>query len=109
MNNRIKSRDRMAGWAQKKHQINHKIICAYLICMEKDGVATFESMRKLCSQNNTPLYVQKFDANYRNMKTEAGNSHGKVFEDDGHNVWLWKTIESDVLSRKNIFLEGKTW
>lgn len=77
--------------------------------MEKDGVATIESMRKLCSQNNTPLYVQKFDANYTNMKTEAGNSHGKVFEDDGHKVWLWKTIESDVLSRKNIFLEGKTW
>lgn len=77
--------------------------------MEKDGVATIESMRKLCSQNNTPLYVQKFDTNYTNMKTEAGNSHGKVFEDDGHNVWLWKTIESDVLSRKNIFLEGKTW
>lgn len=105
----IKSRDRMAGWAQKKHQINHKIICAYLICMEKDGIATIESMRRLCSQVNSDLYVRTFNTNYANMKTESAHSHGKVFEDDGHNVWLWEAIEADVMSRKNIFLEGKIW
>ena len=32
------------------------------------------------------------------MKLDGPKSHGKVFEDDGDRVWVWKEVE-DVLRR----------
>lgn len=110
MENNIKSLSRMEGWADKHWQNNHKIICAYFICLEKDGLATIESMRRLCGDSGNPaLYVKRFSENYASMKTEAGNSHGKVFEDDGNRVWIWDVVAPKCLQLRERFLQGKSW
>lgn len=100
-----KANRRIEKWSKCKNQINHKIICAYFICLKSEGFVTVESMRKICSnKNNKSLYVEKFNGNYANMKTDSAHSHGKVFEDDGHNVWIWSVVEQTLLKYKDEFV-----
>ena len=42
------------------------------------------------------------------MKIDGSKSHGKVFEDDGENVWLWQEVKEVLLKYKSSFYEGKT-
>lgn len=103
-----KANRRIRKWAECEGQINHKIISAYFTCLEHEGFATVESMRKLCSdRSNTALYVEKFAGNYANMKTDAGHSHGRVFEDDGHRVWIWDVVEPTLLKYRKEFMGKK--
>lgn len=65
-------------------------------------------MRKLCSnKNDKTLYVEKFNENYANMKTDAAHSHGKVFEDDKNKVWIWSVVEPTLLKYKSEFMKVK--
>ncbi len=41
------------------------------------------------------------------MKIDGAKSHGKVFEDDGENVWLWSEIEDTLLKHKSSFHSGE--
>lgn len=45
-----------------------------------------------------------FRNNYAQMKIDGPKSHGKVFEDDGDRVWIWKEVEEVLRSHKNSFL-----
>ena len=63
-----------------------------------------------CDGNGNPaLYVKRFSGNYASMKTEAGNSHGKVFEDDGNRAWIWDVVAPKCLQLRERFLQGKSW
>ena len=62
-------------------------------------------MEKLCSdKERSELYVPTFRNNYAQMKIDGPKSHGKVFEDDGDCVWIWKEVEEVLRSHKNSFL-----
>ena len=62
-------------------------------------------MEKLCSdKERSELYVYTFRNNYAQMKIDGPKSHGKVFEDDGDRVWIWKEVEEVLRSHKNSFL-----
>lgn len=50
------------------------------------------------TKNARELYVPTFRNNYAQMKIDGPKSHGKVFEDDGDRVWIWKEVE-EVLRR----------
>ena len=103
-----KANRRIERWAKNENQINHKIVYAYFICIENEGFATIEYMRKLCSnKNDKTLYVEKFNENYANMKTDAAHSHGKVFEDDKNKVWIWSVVEPTLLKYKSEFMKVK--
>jgi len=58
----------------------------------------------LCSDKEHPeLYVPTFKNNYAQMKIDGPKSHGKVFEDDGVNVWIWQEVEEVLLKYKPNF------
>jgi len=73
--------NRIKLWAKRPHQANHKIIMAFL-ALEKTGDVFLRNFKSYCSNKNSKYQVEKFDGHYASMKTDAGNSHGKVFYDD---------------------------
>jgi len=95
---------RIPVWALKPNQYNHKIIRAYFMAVEIDEKATITMMEHLCSDiEHSELYVPTFRNNYSQMKLEGPKSHGKVFEDDGENVWIWSEVEAVIMKYKNSF------
>ena len=96
------------GWAFKPNQYNHKIIRAYYMAVDIAGAATVSMMERLCSdKDRTDLYVPTFKNNFSQMKIDGPKSHGKVFEDDGQNVWIWDEIEEILMKYKNSFYDGE--
>ena len=83
---------RIKIWANRPYQVNHKIISAYLH-LEKNGPVQFNSFKSLCTDKaNSKYFVEKFDGNYASMKTDKGNSHGKVFYDQNGLVYIWPIV-----------------
>lgn len=102
-----KAAGRIPVWALKSEQYNHKIIKAYFTAVDIAGSATIDMMERMCSEKERPeLYVPTFKNNYSQMKIDGAKSHGKVFEDDGENVWLWNEIEDTLLKYKSSFYNG---
>lgn len=99
-----KANQRIPVWALKPNQYNHKIIKAYFMASEIAGQATITMMERLCSDKEHPeLYVPTFKNNYSQMKLDGPKSHGKVFEDDGENVWIWSEVEDILMRHKRTF------
>ncbi len=99
---------RIPIWALKPEQYNHKIIKAFFTAVDIAGSATIDMMERLCSEKEHPsLYVPTFKNNYSQMKIDGAKSHGKVFEDDGENVWLWSEVEEILLKYKSSFYSGE--
>lgn len=99
-----KAISRIPLWAQKPHQYNHKIIKAYLRLATSNNKVALHNLKLICSDKSKPeLYVPTFSANYAAMKLDSGNSHGKVFEDDGRFVWIWDGVESTIMQYKHFF------
>lgn len=99
-----KASQRIPVWALKPNQYNHKIIKAYFRAVEIAGQATITMMEKLCSDKDYPeMYVPTFKNNYSQMKLDGPKSHGKVFEDDGENVWIWDEVEEVLMTYKSSF------
>ena len=100
-----KAIQRIPVWALKPNQYNHKIIRAFFEAEDADGEVHLSTMEKLCSdKERSELYVPTFRNNYAQMKIDGPKSHGKVFEDDGDRVWIWKEAEEVLRSHKNSFL-----
>jgi hypothetical protein len=88
---------RIELWARRPEQANHKIVAAYLH-LEKAGEVRLEDLKALCSDGADfpQFYVELFDGNYASMKTDAGNSHGKVFFEEDGVVKMWKRVREEV-------------
>ncbi|MEE0884729.1 MAG: hypothetical protein U0L59_05835 [Faecalimonas sp.] len=100
-----KAIQRIPVWALKPNQYNHKIIRAFFEAEESTGEARLDTMELLCSnKSKSELYVPTFRNNYSQMKIDGPKSHGKVFEDDGERVWIWKEVESVLRKYKESFL-----
>ena len=100
-----KAIQRIPVWSLKPNQYNHKIIRAFLIAERNTGRVTIDTMEGLCSnKDKSELYVPTFKNNYAQMKIDGPKSHGKVFEDDGENVWLWKEVEEVIRKYQNSFM-----
>lgn len=97
---------RIPKWAKKPHQLNHKIIRAYLQLSEV-GPVSYNALVARCSdQEHYPEeYVPTFLSNFAQMKFDGDKSHGKVFEISAENiVSLWHPIESTLMCYKQDFL-----
>ena len=89
---------RIKLWAERSHQDNHKIIMAYLN-LEKKGDVKLRDLKNLCSnKSNSHYFVEKFDGHYASMKTDKGNSHGKVFYDQKGIVYIWPIVRDEIKS-----------
>ena len=103
-----KANQKIPMWALKSSQYNHKIIKAYFMALDIAGEVTLSMMERLCSDKDRPdLYVPTFKSNYSQMKLDGIKTHGKVFEDDGNVVWIWKEVEDTLLKHKNSFYNGE--
>lgn len=40
------------------------------------------------------------------MKLDGSKRHGKVFGDDGENVWIWSEVEETLIKYKSSFYIG---
>lgn len=99
---------RIPVWALKPNQYNHKIIRAFFEAEDIAGNVTLTMLEGLCSDKEHPeLYVPTFRNNYSQMKIDGSKSHGKVFEDDGENVWIWQEVEEVLLKYKSNFYAGE--
>jgi len=79
-------------WASRPHQINHRMIRAFLL-LEQDGEVALSALREYCTRK---LNIADFDGNYASMKTDASNAHGKVFFDNGTTVKMWPPAREEV-------------
>lgn len=103
-----KANSRIPVWALKPEQYNHKIIKAYFTALAIADEATIDMMENLCSDKEHPeLYVPTFKSNYAQMKIDGAKSHGKVFEDNGEQVWIWNEVEDTLLKYKSSFYNGE--
>ena len=88
--------NRIKLWANRHHQDNHKIIMAYLH-LEQNGVVYLDELKKLCSnKSHNQYFVEKFDGHFASMKTDKGNSHGKVFYDENGFVYIWPKVREEI-------------
>lgn len=83
---------RIALWASRPAQANHQIIKAFL-ALEESGEVYLPVFREYCGRE---LAIAGFDSKYASMKTDAGNSYGKVFFDDGDVVKMWPVVRREV-------------
>jgi hypothetical protein len=91
-NEHFEKLDRIPLWAQKPRQINHRIVCVFRR-LEQHGPVELSTLRRYCTED---LRISRFDGNYNSMKTDAGNSHGKVFFDDGSIVKMYDQVRREV-------------
>lgn len=85
---------KIPNWAQKSHQNNHRIIKAFFELQEKLGTVTLEALSDRCSNpiQYPATFTSDFRGNFASMKTDAGNSHGKVFEVRHDIVSVWTKV-----------------
>lgn len=102
-----KANGKIPKWAVAPSQNNHRIIRAYLQLLEEHGRVTRPELERRCqSPNEHPdVYVSDFYGNFTSMKTDKGNSHGKVFTDDGYNIGIWEIVEDTVEKYRSLFLK----
>lgn len=83
-------------WAYKPNQNNHRLIKAFLLIQEEQGKVPLEELVSRCTdKDNYPdTYINDFKGNFAQMKTDAGNSHGKVFVVENDEVQIWSEVES---------------
>ena len=102
-----KANGKIPKWATAPSQNNYKIIRAYLQLFEEHGRVTRPELERRCqSPNEHPdVYVPDFYGNFASMKTDKGNSHGKVFTDDGYNIGIWEVVEATIEQHRSLFLK----
>ena len=83
---------RIERWARRPEQANHRIVRAFLE-LEQAGEVYLSVLREYCERE---CGVSQFDSKYSGMKTDAGNSYGKVFFDDGDCVRMWPIARREV-------------
>lgn len=105
--NEGKANGKIPKWATAPSQNNHKIIRAYLQLFDEHGRVTRPELERRCqSPNEHPdVYVSDFYGNFASLKTDKGNSHGKVFTDDGYNIGIWEVVEGTIEQHRSLFLK----
>ena len=89
---------RLTLWANNQHQINARILNAYLI-LKRSGESqiTVGMLQAEYGEAN-------FNTNFVQMRNVAANNHGKVFELNGELVEIWQPV-ADLISQyeMNVF------
>lgn len=84
-------------WASHPGNYNHRIIKAYLTLSDVNDVKK-KDLLEICSNLDLKpnFYVEKFNQNFGSMKTDAGNSHGKVFFEDNGYVYMYPQALEEI-------------
>lgn len=104
-NNYAKANRKIPTWARKPQQNNHKIIKAFFELKEELEFVTVEALSGRCNdyENYPNTFVSDFRGNFAQMKTDASNSHGKVFIVKNDIVEIWDEIREVLMENKRYF------
>lgn len=100
-----KANNRIPQWSYKKYQNNHKIIKAFFEIEKESGFVDLHVLERRCSdkQRYPNTYCSDFKGNFASMKTDASNSHGKVFITNGSRVEIWDVVKDTLYRYKSNF------
>ena len=54
-------------------------------------------------KDHADVYVRNFNTNFASMKTDAGNSHGKVFIENGGNITICPEVLETLEQYRSLF------
>ena len=93
-------------WAMSPDQNNYKIIRAYFQLLNEIGRVNRPALEARCQneKDHPDVFVRDFKGNFTSMKTDKGNSHGKVFIDDGYNIKIWDKVFEASEKYRNQFM-----
>jgi hypothetical protein len=95
-----KVKSRISGWLKNKGHINSKILYAFINLHNKfNGRVNIHNLR---IESN----VSTFDSNFNQMKIIGERNHGKVFDQRGDYVFLWKPVEEIIWENYNNYHKG---
>ena len=100
-----KADSRIPLWARRPKQMTHKILRAFFELQKEIGDVTLEELRKRCSdpEGHPKTFVPHFDANFAQMKTDAGHSYGQVFEEKDGIVTMWERVGETLRKWRDYF------
>lgn len=103
----MKAINKIPKWAVSPEQNNYRIIRAYFQLLSESGRVNRPALEARCQNeaDHPDVYVRDFRGNFASLKTDKGNSHGKVFEDDGYNIKIWIKISDTLEAYKSMFLK----
>ena len=81
---------RINRWFLNREQTNSKILYAFIkLYKQNNGTVTYEELEKETA-------IKKFKGNFDQMKNFGEKNHGKIFEQNGQNIYLWKEVEDII-------------
>lgn len=107
-NDYAKANRKIPIWANRGKQNNHKIIKAFLQIEEQQGQVRYDELMERCSNDTKypDTYVKDFKGNFAQMKTDASNSHGKVFIEEEDKVEIWHEVLDTLREYRESFLNS---
>jgi hypothetical protein len=100
-----KVRNRIAGWASKTDSKVHKILKAFFaVC--RNGKALVNDVEQKCSNARHQVFYigdNNFINSLRSLKTDAGNSYGKVFEQSGDHIKICEEARAIIEEYRDCF------
>ncbi|MBM95272.1 MAG: hypothetical protein CMI09_05430 [Oceanospirillaceae bacterium] len=92
---------RLRLWAKRQNQINSRILNAFLK-LKRSGltVITESDLR------GEFLEEKSFDSNFLQMKIIAEKNHGKVFDQYGEIISIWRPVADGVNEYESIVFGG---
>ncbi len=86
-----KVRRKIPRWIKNPHQINSRILVAFLKLKNNNIHVTPTVLREHCSE------INDFEGNYNQMKNFGEKNNAKVFEEINNTIELWKPVESFII------------
>jgi hypothetical protein len=86
---------RIKLWSNRQYQANHKFIQAF-IEIAKNRKVTLDQLEKLCTGDNFGIEKNKFYGHFASMKSDKGNSHGKVFYENNGYVEIYPEVMVEI-------------
>lgn len=92
---------RLKLWAKRQHQENSKILNAYLQLKRSGATKITENDLKAAIPENS-----QFESNFSQMKIIAEKNHGKIFDQYGEYIEIWKPVVSHIDEYEEVVFGG---
>ncbi|MEF3698426.1 hypothetical protein [Desulfolutivibrio sp.] len=90
---------KVKGWACKPNQINNKIVQAFRTIEKKYGKVLLSDLENECSCETSLFFIGdrgRIKSHLSSMKTDSGNSHGKVFYYQDDEIKMYDVVKDEV-------------
>ncbi len=92
-----KVKKRVPKWFNSPNQANHKILVTYLKLLGEDNSVQMDELQKACSE------IVNFQKHYNAMKYYGERNHGKVFDENNKDIFLWEPVKDFIENEYNKF------